>query len=91
MARARRTEDPVDMVTLTLNMAEAKVLVAITDRIGGNPTHSVRGLTDSIGCALRNVGVYAQESFIDDLFERCNIYMQSDSIQCFDAESRAEV
>lgn len=44
-------------ITLTLSREEADVLVDISDMCGGVPDRTRRGLTDSIGRALRSQGV----------------------------------
>ena len=91
MARARRTEDPVDMVTLTLNLAEAGILMALTDRVGGNQNNSARKLTDRIGCALRGVGINGHERDFVEIFGRSDIYMGGDSLLMFHPDELVEV
>ena len=91
MARARRTEDPVDMVTLTLNLAEAGILMALTNRVGGNPDDSARKLTDRIGRALRGVGIIGNERDYAEVFDRSDIYMSGDSLLMFHPDELVEV
>ena len=91
MARAKRTEDPVDTVTLTLNLAEARLLMEITNRVGGSPHNSARHLTDRIGRALGDVGIDRYDRDYNVVFDRSDIFMADDSLLQFHPDELAEV
>ena len=91
MARAKRTEDPVEMVTLTLNLAEARLLTALTNRVGGNPNNSARHLTDRIGNALRSADCNGYERDYDEIFRSAHIYMEENSLSQFHFDELVEV
>lgn len=46
-------------ITLTLTLREAIAIMAVTQNIAGSPDNSMRKYTDSVGNALRAVGVRA--------------------------------
>ena len=54
-----KTVKEVKRITLELTMTEARTLASVFERIGGSPEKTLRGQIDSIGRALRVVGVAA--------------------------------
>jgi hypothetical protein len=68
MAKATlvKPEPPKPNVLLELSYEEAKTLLIVTDRIGGDPQLSRRKHADKIGQALRDVGLeYKEEKTAD--------------------------
>lgn len=58
MAEAKRIEEVVvKVITLELTMEEAQALAAVLSKVGGSVSHTRRGKTNDIECALLAAGV----------------------------------